>query len=311
MHTTPIDRVRNISAADFRKNYLLPQKPVIITGLSEGWPALRKWSWDHFKEQVGDVEVGVYNNIRAGAKVPVNGNDGTMKFGDYIDLIRKGPVELRLFLFNIFKHAPQLKKDFTWPAQYLKNFVKSYPMLFVGGAGSIAHMHYDLDVSHIFHTQFIGRKRILLLHNSQSKLIYQMPGTVESAASFVNWEAGVDTEKFPALKYAQGYETILEHGETLFMPKGFWHHMHYLDSGFAMSLRAVPTGILPKLDSLYHLFVMRGYNNALIKMAPEWWYHKKREIAHRLADNAVKKLLASGAIEKIPDSAPELQTAAR
>ncbi len=31
-------------------------------------------------------------------------------------------------------------------------------MLFVGGGGSVAHMHYDIDLSHIFHTQFIGRK---------------------------------------------------------------------------------------------------------------------------------------------------------
>jgi len=57
----------------------------------------------------------IYNNTRAGAKVPVNGGDGFMKFGDYLDEIRKGPSELRLFLFNIFKYAPQLKHDFVWP----------------------------------------------------------------------------------------------------------------------------------------------------------------------------------------------------
>ncbi len=288
MHLTSIERVESISPEDFRKHYLLPKKPLIITGLAKDWPAYTKWTWDYFKSLVGNVEVDVYNNIRAGAKVPVNGADDTMRFGDYLDLIQKGPVQLRIFLFNIFKYAPQLIEDFTFPEQYTKAFLKKYPMLFVGGAGSIAHMHYDIDLSHIFHTQFIGRKRVLLMPNSQSPLLYRMPLTVESAASFVDWHKGVDKNEFPALAHARGYETILEHGETMFMPSGYWHHMQYMDSGFAMSLRAMPEGITQKLNGLYHILPMRTINNILIKFAPEWWYHKKRELARATARQAMK-----------------------
>lgn len=42
-------------------------------------------------------------------------------------------------------------------------------------------------------------------------------------------------------------EVILEHGDTLFMPAGYWHHMEYLDSGFAMSLRALQPSITGNL----------------------------------------------------------------
>ena len=288
MHLTPIDRVESISPEDFRKNYLLPKKPVIITSLAKSWPAYTKWTWEYFKSLVGNVEVGVYNNIRAGAKVPVNGADDTMAFGDYLDLIQKGPAELRIFLFNIFKYAPQITQDFSFPEQYTKAFLKKYPMLFVGGAGSIAHMHYDIDLSHIFHTQFIGRKRVLLMPNDQSPFIYRMPLTVESAASFVDWDKGLDEEKFPALKQARGYETILDHGETMFMPSGYWHHMQYMDSGFAMSLRALPEGIGQKLNGFYHILPMRTLNNMLIKFAPDWWYHRKRVLAKAIAEQAIK-----------------------
>ena len=69
MRLTPIDRVESISPEDFRKNYLLPKKPVIITRLAENWEAYQKWNWDYFKSLVGNIEVDVYNNIRAGAKV--------------------------------------------------------------------------------------------------------------------------------------------------------------------------------------------------------------------------------------------------
>lgn len=290
MDIREIDRVDNITKQEFEQHYLKPSRPVVIKNLAAPWPASEKWTWDYFKKIVGEVSVPVYNNTRAGAKVLVNGGDGVMKFGEYIDLISKGPSEWRIFLFNLFKYAPVLKEDFTFPDHLMTGFLKSYPMLFVGGEGSIAHIHYDLDLSHIFHTQFIGRKRVLLLENSQSPFIYRMPTTVESAASFVNWQDGLDMEKFPALKYAKAYTTILKHGETMFMPSGYWHHMQYMESGFAMSLRALPAGILPKLNTLYHLLGMRGFNNMLIKLAPQWWYHYKREAAKTNADKAIKAM---------------------
>lgn len=290
MRLTEIARVPLITPQEFREQYLLPKVPVIITGLSREWPAYEKWTWEFFKQLVGNVAVGVYDNTRAGAKVPVNGADDKMLFGDYLDMIQKGPAGLRIFLFNVFKYAPHIVEDFTFPDHLLKGFLKKYPMLFVGGEGSVAHMHYDLDVSHIFHTQFIGKKRVLLLDNNQSDFIYRMPLTVESAASFVNWHEHLDTEGFPALQYARAYHTILEHGDTLFMPTGYWHHMEYMESGFAMSLRALPEGVTPKINTIYHLLGMRGFNNLLIKLAPEWWYHYKRKRARENADKAMSEL---------------------
>ncbi|UYQ94770.1 cupin-like domain-containing protein [Chitinophaga horti] len=290
MQIKEIDRVADISPEAFRKDYYEKKKPLIITGLADKWAAKNKWTWEHFKSAVGDKQVGVYNNERAGAKVLVNGADDYIPFGDYLDMVQKGPVELRIFLFNIFQHAPQLVNDFRWPDQLMKGFLKKYPMLFVGGQGSVAHMHYDIDLSHIMHTQFIGRKKVLLLGNDQSDLIYRMPFTVESAASFVKWYERLDTEKFPAINYAQAYTTTLEHGETMFMPAGYWHHMEYIEPGFAMSLRAMDDTLGGKINGLYHLLGLRNMNNLLIKMAPEWWYHYKRRVAKQRAEKAMARL---------------------
>lgn len=284
-----IDRVEEITPEEFKKQYYTPRKPVIISakGLSAMWPAYQKWTWDYFKSIVGDKTVGVYNNERAGAKTLVNGADDYITFGEYLDMVQAGPVALRIFLFNIFQHAPQLVNDFAWPDIYAKGLLKKYPMLFVGGAGSVAHMHYDIDMSHIFHTQFIGRKRVLLLENKQSPFIYRMPFTVESAANFVNWSEHLDTEQFPALEHAKAYTSILEHGDTMFMPAGYWHHMEYMDGGFAMSLRALDPSLSGKLNGLYHIVGLRSMNNMMIKMAPEWWYHYKRKVARERAEKVL------------------------
>lgn len=286
----PIDRVESISPEAFHTQYFKPRRPLVITGLSRDWPAVHKWTWDYFIDLVGHEKVGLYNNSRADEHTPVNGYDEEMRFGDYLEMVKKGPVQLRIFLFNIFKYAPQIVRDFTWPDHLVKGFLKKYPMLFVGGAGSVAHMHYDIDLSHIMHTQFVGRKRVLLLENGQSPLIYKMPLTVESAANFAHWEEGLDEERFPALRYAQAHTAVLEHGDTLFMPAGYWHHMQYMDSGFSMSLRALDETLLGKLNGLYHIGPMRMMNNLLIRTRPAWWYHYKRRAAQRNAEKALQQL---------------------
>jgi hypothetical protein len=281
MLLTPVEKLESISPKEFRQSYYNPMKPVVLTNLAKEWPAYHKWNWDYLNSVVGEVEVGVYNNIKSDAYTPVNKADDYMKFGKYLDMIRKGPVELRIFLFNIFQHAPQIVDDFTWPEHLMKGFVKRYPMLFTGGSGSITHMHFDIDLSHIIHTQFMGRKRVLLFpHHEQDKL-YRKPWEV---MTFVNFEKYFDTDnnkidldKYPAVNLAKGYEVILEHGDTLFMPAGYWHHMEYLDSGFAMSLRALQSSVSGKLKGAWNLFGMRSIDTMMKKTAPNWWYNYKKD----------------------------------
>ncbi|MGZ3937536.1 MAG: cupin-like domain-containing protein, partial [Flavisolibacter sp.] len=118
----------------FRNEFYEPQKPVVMKDLARQWSAYTRWNWDYFKELVGDQRVALYNNVKSDAYTPINTADDYKSFGEYVDMIRKGPAGWRIFLFNIFDHAPQLVQDFTWPEHLMKGFVKKYPMLFVGGA---------------------------------------------------------------------------------------------------------------------------------------------------------------------------------
>jgi hypothetical protein len=276
----PIDVVDEILPEDFRNNYYNVKKPLIIKNLAKQWPAYNKWTWDYFKELVGDKRVGLYNNIKSDAYTPINTADDYRTFGEYIDMITNGPAAWRIFLFNIFDHAPQLINDFTWPEDLMKGYVKKYPMLFVGGATSITHMHFDIDMSHILHTQLAGRKRVLLFPHEEQYKLYRKPFEVLSLADFSNYHhlnGTPDYNEFPALKHAKGYEVILDHGDTLFMPAGYWHHMEYLDSGFAMSLRALQSSLGGKLNGAWNLFGMRTIDTVMKKTIPIWWYNSKKK----------------------------------
>ena len=292
MQLHEVDRVESIRPEDFRAQYYAPMKPLVITGLSKQWPAFDKWNWDFFKSIVGNVEVGLYNNVKSDAYTPINTADDYMKFGDYIDMILKGPVGLRIFLFNIFEHAPGITSDFEWPEHLMKGFVKRYPMLFVGGKGSVTHMHFDIDLSHIMHSQFGGRKRVLLFPFEEQHKLYRKPWEV---LSFVNFERYFDAgnnklelDRYPALRLAKGYEVILDHGDTLFMPAGYWHHMEYLDNGFAMSLRALQTSLTGKLKGVWYLLGMRNIDTLMKKTAPEWWYNMKKEKTFKAANKELE-----------------------
>ena len=287
MILSKVEVVDRISPEDFRINYYLPQRPLVVKDLAKEWPAYSKWNWDYFKKLVGNQRVGIYNNVKSDAYTPINTADDYTSFGEYIDMIRNGPAAWRIFLFNIFDHAPELTTDFSWPETYMKGFVKKYPMLFVGGQGSITHMHFDIDMSNILHTQFAGRKRVLLFPFSEQHKLYRKPWEVLSLVDFTNYadqeNSKVDYEKYPALRHAKGYEIVLEPGDTLFMPAGFWHHMEYIDSGFAMSLRAMQPSLSGKLRGVWNLFGMRGIDTLMKKTMPDWWYNYKKERIFDLA----------------------------
>lgn len=281
MKLKPVDVVDTISPELFRKNYYEPMVPLVIKDLAKSWPAYNKWNWEYFRQLVGDKKVGIYNNIKSDAYTPINTADEYTSFSDYINMVSKGPAAWRIFLFNIFEHAPQLTKDFEWPEQLMHGFVKKYPMLFVGGETSITHMHFDIDLSHILHTQFAGKKRILLFPFEQQHKLYRKPFEVLSMADFSNYydaeKSKLNTRDFPATELAEGYDLTLDHGDTLFMPAGYWHHMEYLDSGFAMSLRAMQPSLSGKLKGVWSLMGMRTIDTVLKKTAPQWWYEYKKE----------------------------------
>jgi len=290
----PVDTFDHLSPEEFKEKYYKTGTPVVMKDVAVNWPAYKKWNWAFFKDLVGDKEVPLYHNQKSDSYTPINKADDYKTFGEYIDMISKGPAGWRIFLFNIFDHAPQITSDFTWPEHLMRGFVKKYPMLFVGGETSITHMHFDIDLSNILHTQFSGKKRVLLFPYAEQKKLYRKPFEVLSEADFSNYyknNGKPDYDKFPAVKLAQGYEVILDHGDTLFMPAGCWHHMEYLESGFAMSLRALQPSLGGKLKGVWNLFGMRTIDTLMKKTMPKWWYNRKKK---KLYQRAAEELQHAG-----------------
>jgi hypothetical protein len=286
-----IDCVDDISKEDFEKNYLNARRPLVIKNMAKNWPAYQKWSMDYMKTVVGDKIVPLYDSSKADPSKPINAAAAEMKFADYIDLIKTTPTDLRIFLFDPIKQAPNLLKDYIAPKELMGGFLDSYPNMFFGGKGSVTFLHYDIDMAHIFHTHFNGRKHVILFENKWKERLYQIPYATYALEDYDI--ENPDFDKFPALKGVKGIEAYLEHGDTLFMPTGYWHWMKYLDGSFSISLRAWDKSWAVKARSLYNLTIQRKFDNFMKANFKEKYMAWKERLAVKRANKALTEHVPS------------------
>ncbi len=287
IHLKPIDVVDDISQEDFMEKYLKPRKPVVIKNMAKKWPAYQKWTMDYMKEMVGDVEVPLYDSSKADPSAPINASAAKMKFADYIDLIQKEPTDLRIFLFDPIKFAPKLLDDYISPKELMGGFLDKYPNMFFGGKGSVTFLHFDIDMAHIFHTHFNGRKHVLLFDYKWKDRLYKIPYATYALEDYDI--ENPDFKNFPALDGVEGIECFLEHGDTLFMPTGWWHWMKYLDGSFSISLRAWDKSWAVKAHSLWNLTVQRNFDNFMKRRYKKRYMDWKEKKAVANANVALKK----------------------
>ena len=281
-----IDVIENPSKKEFINNYHKPQKPVLIKGLVDEQPAGQKWTMEWFKEFMGDEIIELYdNNVERHKWSTTTVPDIKMKFGDYLDIINKDePTDLRMFLANLYKLRPELREDFSCPPIY-KNMLGKLGFMFLGGKDTDVRGHYDVDSSCVLLTQIFGTKRVVLFEPKYTPFLYKVPFNTHS---FVNID-NPDFDKYPGLQYVQGYEVILEPGDSVYMPAGYWHFITYLDGGMGVSHRHLS----PNFSDWVQGGVFMGLTMPFDKMMNRWfgkkWYDYKDELMHKRVARAIRR----------------------
>ena len=281
----PIDMIEDIDLREFEKNYLQPQKPVILRGLLKGTKAYEEWDFNYFKKVAGHLTIGVFENREEDLDKTMKVPHRKMKFADYLDLIATTPTDLRIHLWNIFKDCPELMNDFEFP-KINTQFLKGFPYMFFGGQGSVARMHQDIDMSNVFLTQFEGKRRVVLFSPDYSKLLYRYPFNVHTGVNVVK----PDYERHPGLQYVKGFECYLERGDTLFMPGEYWHYIEYAEGGFGMSLRSLNPHLSKRFRGLMNISTRQAADWMMRKSLGDKWFAMKQQIADRRANAVIRKI---------------------
>jgi len=285
MHLKPVTAISGYTREQFTTAYLGPGIPVLIKDFIEpDSVALQKWNYDYFRQEAGEVMVGVHSEENAHLDKATSQPGEKMKFGDYLDLIASRPTVRRLFLFNLLRERPDIKKELR-VRKIADNLLTWLPFLFFGGEGSSVRYHYDIDMSHVFLSQFQGIKKVWLFPNEQADLLYRLPWNFHGIADLRN----PDYEAFPALRQLSGWECTLHFDETLYIPSGYWHYIQYETAGYSVAYRALPVSILKRAVGVRNIFITRRFDDAMRRILGKKWFDYKMKTAYRRAARAVER----------------------
>jgi hypothetical protein len=252
----------------------LGPEPVIIKGALHHWPARNDRPWNSpsylLSKTIGGrrlvpIELGrSYVDEGWGQKI--------VAFKEFMENYILDPESSTLATgylaqHNLFAQIPSLREDivipdycFTSPPpphhssplaeKHSKLPQLDEPLLnaWFGPAGTISPLH--TDPYHNILSQVVGRKYVRLYAPRESEKLYAR-GVEDGGVDMSNtssldigvlagWDGGEEEkrearEKFPLFREAEFVDCILEEGECLYIPVGWWHYVRSLSVSFSVS----------------------------------------------------------------------------
>ncbi|ETV92387.1 hypothetical protein, variant 2 [Aphanomyces invadans] len=262
--TAAVPRVdaSDLSYDEFCKQYMGPNRPVLITNIGADWPIYQTWR----QGDNGDVNVAFLRAHFGDAVVPVVGygktegyggeDRGTMTLDAYLALLESGKAEAKQqymkdwhFTRDFPETAAYTYVDRT-PWHYSCQFIPAcrtpiffqddwlnwwwdqpttptrddYRFVYLGPAGSTTPLHHDVLLSYSWSINICGRKEWLLFPPTETWKLWDRSGrcTATNATEF-------DATQFPHLATAHHVRVVQGVGEALFVPSGWYHQVQNLD----------------------------------------------------------------------------------
>ena len=268
--------VETISKEVFLQNYKKNETPVIIKNLTKDWAATQKWSLDYFESLAGEQEVKLYDSKPSKDKKLQHAAETSMLLKEYFKLLKSGEKDLRMFFYNILEEIPSLREDFSFPDIGLKFFEK-LPVMFLAGKGAKVQMHFDIDYADIFLCHFGAKKNVMLFSPEQTQNMYHVPYSF-SALNSVDFE-NPDYKKYPGLAKLKGLKAELNHGDVLYMPPGWWHHISYEDISYSVAMRAFPRKTANLSKMIVNLVWTRTIEGIMRKLIGQKWNDRNEKLA--------------------------------
>lgn len=227
-----VPRLGRLDAAAFRAR-AEQGLPFMITGIVNRWPlsgltpqALReRFSHLQVRARVGDYINTAFAPDRAMQD---------MSMLEYLELVAAGTHDLPPYLGNL--ELRELNSLCHWPTYFDK---MGPPRFWVGPAGTVTPLHCDYD-DNIF-AQVWGTKRIFLSPPHHDAFLYPREANAILFGSPFDPEAP-DFDKFPLARQAAMIECVVNPGELLYVPAGWYHQVRALTFSLSANrwARALP-----------------------------------------------------------------------
>ncbi|HEY0021488.1 MAG TPA: cupin-like domain-containing protein [Longimicrobium sp.] len=228
-----VDRVARLSPREFAARYLRPGRPVLLTGMMDEWPAMRRWSFQSLARLNAECQVCLEEgNVIQGETALRH-----VKLGEFLNALASGAAAAPgrvpyLSLFDIFTVLPQLVNDVDF-SLLRRHTVLNRVFAWLGPAGTVSGFHQDWMDNVL--AQVLGRKRVLLAAPDQSPMLYPSE-KYEYRCTLASVDPDSwDPARHPRFARARLHEVVLHPGEMLFIPRGWWHRVQSLDASISVN----------------------------------------------------------------------------
>jgi hypothetical protein len=233
-----IERVSGLSGEQFLEGYYAVNRPVILTGEMAGWPALTRWTPEYLKTVIGARPIEFQGERTLDQRFEMNKDAHRREapFEVFIDqiLLPGAGNDAYLTAYNSERNAEALSvlhDDLGFLDKFLdRRTAAPHGMMWIGPAGTVTSLHHDLTNNFI--AQIVGRKRVKLAPAAEVGKLYNHQHVFSEVADLE--DPDIDLARHPRLTELRFYDVLLDPGEILFVPLGWWHQVKSVD--FAVTI---------------------------------------------------------------------------
>jgi lysine-specific demethylase 8 len=251
MPSKEIARISMPGRERFFQEYVFKRQPIVITNLFEQQPISNINTIDEATRAWGTMNIYLQEEYTSAEGTAQPAQPIFMSFSEYVDFTRSNrstrlcctEYETPARILASFKLPPACTVT-TLPDDEVFCLPKKYgdfdlaTNVFIANRGNVAHLHFDGDQREVLLHQVYGRKRVVLFQPAAAIHLRTLDGPfTRPSLSGLYLENMSLEEKLEHVDLADGYHTVLEPGETIYIPMLMWHHVEYLDDAMSFSVR--------------------------------------------------------------------------
>ena len=219
--------ISNIHGNDHQGSFIQGELPVVLKGECRNWPAFSKWTADFFRRNYGDIQVPM-SNYKKNPYQPQT-QKSSMRIGDYLDRafrISAGEVSEDEDLYSagwFFCNGHcELLKDIAVPSYFTENWADRVQKIIHFDTRSIlfghpkveSPLHTDSFFVSTYFAMLKGQKRMRLVAPEHSAHVRNGLDVFDDALVRELGAKGVPV-----------YDAVIEEGDIVWFPPGWWHHV--------------------------------------------------------------------------------------
>ncbi len=236
--TSALYSYSEIDPDEFLARHYASNRPALLQGKIDDWPALARWTPAYLRDAIGDAEVEFQGERGGNARFELDkdAHKRVLPFGAYMDVIERGNAGNDAYITaynsgrNAAAFAPIMKDIGTIDGILTPGDASTKGMLWIGPDGTFTPLHHDLTNNLL--VQVVGRKRVVLVSPNFTPHLYNDTYVFSRIGDL---EAGPEAlAAFPDVAEVRTYIVDLNPGDALFLPIGWWHQVR--SSDFSVSI---------------------------------------------------------------------------